>query len=226
MRRFPAWLPVPVLLLGVLGGGCGGDAGSGPAASLSGSPGSSSTPPGSSSTPAGSVPRSASVSSPAVGSTSAESGRPWPRCDNADGFSVAYPPDWVTTPQGGAAQGCAWFGPAPFTVVPNSDERPTPIAVKVERVPFDTVSAPGPGQSARVSTTVAARRAFRIEERATGDGLLPAGTAVVRYAVDVEGVVPDGGTLVLDLQGSPGVDVRTLAPVLDRMAASVRLMGR
>jgi hypothetical protein len=136
---------------------------------------------------------------------------------------VAYPPSWVTTPQGGAAPGCAWFGPAPFTVVPNSDQRPTPIAVKVEPVPFDTVSAPQPGQLARISTTVADRRAFRIEERATGDGLLPAGTAIVRYAVDVQGVVPAGGTLILDLQASPGTDIRTLTQVLDQMAASVRL---
>jgi hypothetical protein len=110
--------------------------------------------------------------------------------------------------------------------VPNSDERPAPIAVKVERVPFATVSAPGPGQLARIPATVAGRRAFRIEERATGDGLLPAGTAVVRYAVDVEGVVPAGGTLVLDLVSSPGADLRALTQVVDRMAASVRLAGR
>jgi hypothetical protein len=139
---------------------------------------------------------------------------------------VAYPPGWVTTPQGEAAPGCAWFGSAPFTVVPNSDERPTSIAVKVEPVPLDTVSAPGPGQLARISTTVAERRAVRIEESATGDGLLPAGTAVVHSAVDAQGVVPAGGTLVLDLRGSPGADIRTLTLVLDRMAASVRLAGR
>jgi hypothetical protein len=225
MRRVPARVPLPVLLLGVLVGGCGGGSGGGPAASPSGSRGSSST-------WVGSVPGSASGSSSVsgsssdLGSTPAQAGGPWPRCDNADGFSVAYPPSWFTTPQGGAVPGCAWFGPSSFTVVPNSDERPAPIAVKVERVPFDTVSAPGPGQLARVSTAVGGRRAFRIEERATGDGLLPAGTAVVRYAVDVEGVVPAGGTLVLDLQASPSADIRTLTQVLDRMAASVRLAGR
>lgn len=151
------------------------------------------------------------------------------RCQGPAGFSVARPVDWFTNEEP-APELCAWFGPSPVEVpsAPGGDVL-APVGLSVQDgVDVATVSAPDPGVETvtdRRETTVDGRRAFRLESTTVDEGVFPAGTRTVYWAVELP---PDGDvprTLLATAFPCCDVELSDAAQVLDAMVASLELAG-
>ncbi|GAB2693236.1 hypothetical protein [Thalassiella azotivora] len=146
------------------------------------------------------------------------------RCDNPEGFSIAYPEDWSTN-SGDVVAACSQFHPEPFDVPAGTDERVAAVVAYVDPVPFDVATDPGAATDVdRTPTTVDGRQAVRLEYTATGDALWPAGTPVTLYAVDLTTESQDR-TLFLTTVGTPDMQYEQNQDVLDRMVGTLELDG-
>ena len=109
-------------------------------------------------------------------------------CVSPAGYRLDYPASWSTSSPTDRYP-CRFFHPEPFTLPPDTEATGIAIRVQMAPAPIDRV-APPPGVSravemvSRRETKVAERRALRVETRATGQGLLPAGLRGVTYYVD------------------------------------------
>lgn len=147
-------------------------------------------------------------------------------CVSPAGYRLKYPASWSTSSLTDRAP-CRYFHPEPFTLPPGTEA--TGIAIRVQMAPavIERVAPPPGGSQAveilsRRETKVADRRALRVETRATGKALLPAGIRAVSYYVDF-------GSRTLTGTTSEAVGAGRFADnveVLDRMMASVSASGR
>lgn len=142
-------------------------------------------------------------------------------CTNGEaGYALEYPADWHTNEGDGVAP-CSFFEPEPFEVPEATEFFP---AVSVSREPVaaeQVVEGPDPTREVleREETEVAGRRAFRMEARTTGEGLLDAGVRYHQVVVDVE-----GESLILSTYDLEDRDYERNREVLDGMVDSLELL--
>lgn len=147
-------------------------------------------------------------------------------CVSPAGYRLEYPVSWSTSSLEDRFA-CRYFHPEPFTLRPDTEATGIAIRVQVAPAPMERV-APRPGGSraveilSRSETKVAERRALRVETRATGEALLPAGVRGVSYYVDFGSRTLTGTTSEAAGAGRFAANV----DVLDRMMASVSAAGR
>lgn len=139
------------------------------------------------------------------------------KCE-ADRYTIGYPAGWSTNP-GTAVPRCRFFHPEPFTVPEATEVVDRAVILDVESIPFARIVAATGGPSEEVlsrrAMTVSDRSALRVEVRSTG-GLLPPGTAALRYMIDL-----GDATLVAVSYGVEGTDHQRNRDVLDAMVASL-----
>lgn len=181
-------------------------------------------------------------SEPAAGTSSAEPASPSPEapstepgegapgsveldasCTNPAGFVVHHPADWTVNP-GEVVPSCSRFAPGEMTLREATDVRVAAIALSVEPVAFERVTAQRPDETARAELTVDGQDAVRIE-RVTRDGLYPTGTPLTTYAVRLDDDEDGPRTLVADTIGLPGADHERNVDVLDAMVRRLELDG-
>jgi hypothetical protein len=142
------------------------------------------------------------------------------RCDHpTEGFSVAFPADWfVAEPDG--IEPCTFFHPEPLTLPPNSEATGVAIRVDVRDVPFEQArqDALAEGEQTAQDRTVAERSAVRLQGVLTEEVLLPAGTRVTTWLVEL-----DTGTLLLTTDDAGEDDYEAAVVVLDAMAESLEI---
>lgn len=105
----------------------------------------------------------------------------------ANRYSVGYPAGWATNP-GTVVPRCRFFHPEPFIVPEATEVVDRAVMFDVESMPYARMVESTGGQSEEVLSrrelTVSQRRALRVEVR-SAEGLLPVGTASLRYMIDV-----------------------------------------
>lgn len=147
-------------------------------------------------------------------------------CVSPAGYHIEYPATWSTS-EPSERFPCRFFHPQPLTLPQRTEATGVAITVQMAPAPLDRVAPPPEGSQAveilsRRDTMVAERRAVRLETRATGEALLPAGVRAVTYYVDF-------GSRTLTATTSEAAAAGTFAgnvEVLDRMMQSVRAAPR
>ena len=137
-------------------------------------------------------------------------------CEN-DTYSIAYPSEWWAN-DGSVTEACRFFAPEPMPIEEQS-EVVAPVSATVDQVAFADVAAPSESSTEldRAVTLIDGRQAVRLVNEQV-DGLLPAGTEVTTYAVDLGG----DRTMVLSAADTFDQYTRNVA-VLDEMARTVAL---
>lgn len=131
---------------------------------------------------------------------------------------MSYPGDWATN-DGSVVSACTMFDPNAFTVPAATDERVAAITLYVEHVPFDTATSTDPAfERSRRTLTVDGLPAVRIEREVGDDGLIPTGTLVTSYFVDLP--LP-GETLIANTLDYRSIDYPEATRVLDRMVPTL-----
>ena len=134
-------------------------------------------------------------------------------------YRVRYPAGWSTN-SGDVVPRCRFFDPEPFTVPRATEVLDLAVILDVEAAPFPPLVEAAGGADEDVldrrDLTIDGHRAVRVEARATGDGLVPAGIPSLRYLVDL-----DGSTLVATTFGLAGLDHQRNRDVLDAMVATL-----
>lgn len=144
------------------------------------------------------------------------------QCTNpAAGYTLAYPREWHTN-TGEVLPVCSLFHPDDFEVPERTETTGVAISVSREPVAFEFVTGEQPGRRELLEeeTTVAEHPAVRLEYVATGEALLPEGTPVYEYLVDL-----DGETLIATLRGLGSLDFEASKDVLDGMMESLTIRG-
>ncbi len=146
------------------------------------------------------------------------------RCANPQaGYRVAYPAQWQTNP-GSVMPECSLFDPEPIQLQAGT-EIPLDIAVSIRREPVRLETIAGEPRDERVlsraETTVAGRRALRIESEATGEVMHPEGTRSYRYLVDL-----GEETLVAATYEAGTLDFASKRRILDEMMSTLELTDR
>jgi hypothetical protein len=147
-------------------------------------------------------------------------------CVSPAGYRVEYPASWFTSSLTDRFP-CRYFHPEPFTLPPDTEATGIAIRVQMAPAPIERVAPPPGGSRAveilsRRETKVAERRALRVETRATGQALLPAGLRSMSYYVDF-------GSRTLTATTSEAAGAGRFADnleILDRMMGSVSAAGR
>ena len=147
-------------------------------------------------------------------------------CVSPAGYRLEYPASWSTSGLTDRLP-CRFFHPEPFTLPPDTEATGIAIRVQMAPAPIERVAPPPGGARAveilsRRETKVGERRALRIETRATGQALLPAGARGVSYYVDFGSRTLTGTTSEAAGAGKFADNVA----VLDGMMASVSAAGR
>lgn len=133
-------------------------------------------------------------------------------------YRVRYPAGWSTN-SGAVVPTCRFFDPDPFTVPPATEFLGAAILFDVEAIPYARLAdAVGTGEEVldRRDLMVDGRPALRIEARSRDRSpMVPAGTASLRYLVDL-----DGSTLRAVTYGFAGTDEVRNRAVLDAMMST------
>lgn len=142
-------------------------------------------------------------------------------CTSPTGYSVSYPASWWAN-DGSVVDACGLFGPEPVDLEPATDVN-APINIYIDPVPFDVAAAPTEtGEEIdRAVTLIDGARAVRSVTR-VGEGLLPEGTEVTSYVVDVATDETDR-TMIMTTADVEAYDYVRNARVLDAMAQSLEL---
>ncbi len=142
------------------------------------------------------------------------------------GYRLEFPDSWFTN-DSGQSEPCRFFHPEPFSLAPRTEATGVAISVRVNPLPFDQVT-PAPGGATasdvldRRTTTLDGRPALRVETRATGEALLPAGVRGVSWYVDLS-----PGTLVATTSEAAAAGRHAdNVDVLDEMMQSLRVLER
>ncbi len=145
-------------------------------------------------------------------------------CTSPVGFSVSYPEMWETN-EGGVVPECTLFDPEGFTVPDGTDERVAAITFYIAHVDYEeATSIDRDLVRDREIRSIDGRQAVRVESVAGEDGLVPEGTPVTRYYIDLG--VEEGETgqvLVADTIDYTRIDYEQSQEVLDRMAPTLEL---
>lgn len=148
----------------------------------------------------------------------------WARCTNPEhGFSVPYPPEWVTNEEPiDSIAPCSLFDPDPGKLRTEGMDIPADISVRlsVEGAPFEEATGGEFGAEVldRQETTINGRAAVRRELRSTGEALYPEGWRYTVWAIDLDGLTFLGQTFEV---AEP--DYARTQEVLDEMVASVSI---
>jgi hypothetical protein len=143
-------------------------------------------------------------------------------CTNPEhGYRIRFPMGWSTN-DGAVTPQCRFFHPDAFEVPPNTEVFGLAVTVGVDDVPFSRVAGDegsfGDRELSAEETTVAGRRAERVEVEATGEALLPAGLFSYRYHVDL-----GDRTLIATTHAVNGLDYEANKKILDQMMQSLEL---
>lgn len=152
--------------------------------------------------------------------TATPSGPEERRCDHpTEGFSVAFPADWFVA-EGDGIEPCAFFHPEPLALEPGTEATGVAIRAEVRDVPFEQArqDAEAEGEQTAQERTVTERAAVRLQGVLTEEVLLPAGTRVTTWLVEL-----DAGTLLLTTDDAGEDDYGTAVSVLDAMAESLEI---
>jgi hypothetical protein len=141
------------------------------------------------------------------------------RCTNtAHGFSVSYPVGWHTN-SGAVIPACSAFHPDPFEI-PEASEMPFEIAITISVEPVTTDELRTTSQWEQIVSaerlSIRGREAWRIEARATGEGLPERGMRTLRYAIDLG----EGRTLLAsthDASGHYGLNQEVLGRMMETL---------
>lgn len=145
-------------------------------------------------------------------------------CSGAGGaYTVHYPATWFTVDDGPVP--CRFFHPEPFDLPEMTEASGVAVNVQVAPVPFDEIVPRLDGVGgfeevvSRQAVDVSGRRAVRVESRARGAGLLPAGIGRVTWYVEA-----GGDTLVAttSANASAGTFLAN-AGVLDQIVATAQI---
>ncbi len=144
-------------------------------------------------------------------------------CENpVEGYAVTFPGDWHTNTTG-VLDACSAFDPNPIEL-PEAGEVPPDIAIVITRqdVAFaEATQDEAAGERlSEEQLEVAGRTAAGVETRATGEGLLDAGTVSYRYYVDL-----GDSTLVAETHDVEGTDYERNRRILDELIRSLELFG-
>jgi hypothetical protein len=145
-------------------------------------------------------------------------------CTGPEGIRVAHPAAWQVNP-GDVVPACTRFAPHPFTVRAASDVRAAAVVLSVQAVAFADLASAEPGERSRERVEVDGRPGLRIEIT-TSPGLLPTGTAVTRWVLDLGSRADGPRTLVADTVHPPDTDPTEAAAevaVLDAMVSALDL---
>jgi hypothetical protein len=145
-------------------------------------------------------------------------------CTGPEGIRVAHPADWEVNP-GTVVPACTRFAPHPFTVRAASDVRAAAVVLSVEAAAYGDLAAREPGERSRAPVEVDGRPGIRVEIT-TPPGLLPTGTSVTRWVLDLGSRADGPRTLVADTVHPPGTDPAEAAAevaVLDAMVSALDL---
>ena len=143
------------------------------------------------------------------------------RCVNADaGYAVRYPADWFVEDKA-QIEPCAFFDDEPLDVPPQSEATGVAIRVDVRDVLIAQArqDALSEGEKEAEEAEVAGRRAVRITGTLTEEVLLPAGTRVTSWLIEL-----DGRTLILTADDAGAREYEAAVDVLDQMAESVEIL--
>jgi hypothetical protein len=133
-------------------------------------------------------------------------------CENpSDGYELAYPDDWWTNTEIGAALACSWFSPTSFEV-PDPSVVPGEIAIVIERLKGDIGSFENP--ISREEIIVGALAAIRVEYP---DAYL--------YQIQLGPTMEEGPNLIARTTPQMGGDYELNKAVLDRMMATIEFLG-
>lgn len=161
----------------------------------------------------------AATTSPTTSTAAPASGLQLTQTCEAVRYRVRYPTGWSTN-GGEVAPPCRYFDPEPFTVPPATEVLDLAVIFDVEAAPFARLAEAAGGPEEEIleqrELRIDGHRAVRVEARATGDGLVPAGAPTLRYLVDL-----DGSTLLATTFGLAGVDHDRNRDVLDAMVATL-----
>jgi hypothetical protein len=137
------------------------------------------------------------------------------------GYALSYPSDWHTN-ENGAAPACTYFSPEPVQVPDATESYRVPVTVSRELVPLDALASGDPSREilSHKQAKIAGSRAFRLEVRSTGVGLLPPSIRYYQVAVAV-----DGETIVLSTHAVEGLDYGRNKQVVDVIAENLQLTG-
>jgi hypothetical protein len=145
-------------------------------------------------------------------------------CENVeDGYRVEFPEAWWTNTAIGEVEPCRWFSPT-FYEVDDPAEVPAEVAISVEYIDagvgwVDEIVSRDEGIVG--STQVA----VRVEVQGGGSGEMPSGWEETAYVVQLGPTAEDGPNLVIRTNTDMGGDYELNVAVLDRMMATMELIG-
>lgn len=142
------------------------------------------------------------------------------RCDHpTEAYSIAFPADWFVA-AGDGIEPCTLFHLEPLNLTSNSEATGVAIRAEVRDVPFEQAQqdALAEGEQSAEDQVVADRAAVRLEGVLTEEALLPAGTRVTTWLVQL-----DAGTLLLTTDDAGEDDYAIAMEVLDAMAESLEI---
>lgn len=114
------------------------------------------------------------------------------------------------------------FDPEPFTVEEGTDERFAAITIHVERVGYSRIvdSIDPATVRSRSDIEIDGRDAVRIERTSSDDVIIPPGTDITSYFIDLG---DSDGTLVADTLDLSSIDYERARDVLDQMVDTIEI---
>lgn len=142
-------------------------------------------------------------------------------CSSPDGFTVSYPERWSTN-SGDAVATCTKFHPEPFDVGEGTDERVAAINIYVENVAYSEIinAVTQADVLAQSDLTIDGHPAQRIEYVTVEDAIIPEGTEITSYFVDLG---PDDKTLIANTLDFTFIDYEAAKEILDLMAETIEI---
>lgn len=143
-------------------------------------------------------------------------------CSSPVGFTVSYPESWETN-EGGVVPECTMFDPEGFALPDGTDERVAAITFYIAHVDYEeATSIDRDLVRDREIRSIDGRRAVRVESVAGEGNLVPEGTSITRYYIDLG--VEEGETgrvLVADTIDYTSIDYEQSQEVLDGMVPTL-----
>lgn len=145
------------------------------------------------------------------------------QCTNEqDGYRIRYPSAWFTN-DGSGVPACMYFDVEPVAVEPGQLPFDLGAVLGTAPVQFEEYvnAISGVDVDERTTTQVAGRDAVIIRGRGNGDALIPEGTQVHRYIVEL----PDDAVLLASTYDTGDLPFARKIAVLDGMMGTLELTG-
>lgn len=174
-------------------------------------------PSASASAPSEATPTATPASTPAPTPSPSPPAEQGTRCENAAaGYAVTAPPDWYVLE---SSEPCSFFDPEPLVLPPQSEATGVAVRADVRDVPLAQAreDALAEGEMTVRDEPAGLLPAARVTGTLTGDALLPQGTEVTTWLVELG----PGRTLLLTTDSAGPDDYARAVEVVDRMALTV-----